>query len=185
MYVYTISIYIYTRCIYIYIDRYIHISSLGSDRDDMIHSSFFLDGGLYAIIMYYPEFTWDERLSLGCSPSPRVQGRCHMFSPMKSRFLWIFTSTHHQITMKSASNHHWILKSPWNHPELTLNPLISPDFPRCSRYGFRGYTRIPVDEVALSDPLSKSPLLEVKGGRLAQERGQNILGGSSHLVNGL
>ena len=29
-----------------------------------------------------------------------------------------------------------------------------------ARYGFRGYTRIPVDEVALSDPLSKSPLLE-------------------------
>jgi len=28
------------------------------------------------------------------------------------------------------------------------------------RYGFRGYTRIPVDEVALSDPLTKSPLLE-------------------------
>eukprot|EP00438_Fugacium_kawagutii_P030239 Skav219532 [mRNA] locus=scaffold30:616199:626974:- [translate_table: standard] len=28
------------------------------------------------------------------------------------------------------------------------------------RYGFRGYTRIPIDEVALSDPLSKSPLLE-------------------------
>ncbi|CAL1130722.1 unnamed protein product [Cladocopium goreaui] len=32
--------------------------------------------------------------------------------------------------------------------------------PLIERYGFRGYTRIPVDEVALSDPLSKSPLLE-------------------------
>jgi len=32
--------------------------------------------------------------------------------------------------------------------------------PLIERYGFRGYTRIPIDEVALSDPLSKSPLLE-------------------------
>ena len=38
---------------------------------------------------------------------------------------------------------------------------------RSARYGFRGYTRIPIDEVALSDPLTKSPLLEAKSKTLS------------------
>ncbi|CAJ1402146.1 unnamed protein product [Effrenium voratum] len=32
--------------------------------------------------------------------------------------------------------------------------------PLIERYGFRGYKRIPIDEVALGDPLSKSAILD-------------------------
>jgi len=44
--------------------------------------------------------------------------------------------------------------------KISPNVEMIRKIPLIERYGFRGYTRIPIDEVALSDPLTKSPLLE-------------------------